>query len=74
MAVPKSKRLAPKNIEALFAGIKTGMTLPRDIPFIKVTQEVVQPLIDKMMEGTLTPAQVGDQATADANKALDTLS
>ena len=74
MAVPKTKRLAPKNIEALFAGIKTGMTLPRDIPFIKVTQEVVQPLIDKMMEGTLTPAQVGDQATADANKALDTLS
>jgi len=74
MAVPKSKRLAPQNIEALFAGIKTGMTLPRDIPFIKVTQEVVQPLIDKMMEGTLTPAQVGEQATEDANKALDTLS
>jgi hypothetical protein len=30
----------------------------------------VQPLIDKMLEGTLTPAQVGDQATAAANKAL----
>jgi len=74
LAVPKSKRLMPKNLEALFAGIKTGMTLPRDIPFIKVTQEVVQPLIDKMMEGTLTPAEVGKQATEDANKALDTLS
>ena len=73
MAVPKSKRLAPKNIEALFAGIKTGMTLPNNIPFIKVTQEVVQPLIDKMMEGTLTPAQVGQQATENANQALDTL-
>ena len=73
MAVPKSKRLAPKNIEALFAGIKTGMTLPNNIPFIKVTQEVVQPLIDKMLEGTLTPAQVGDQATENANKALDSL-
>ena len=73
MAVPKSKRLAPKNIEALFAGIKTGMTLPNNIPFIKVTQEVVQPLIDKMLEGTLTPAQVGEQATENANKALDSL-
>lgn len=73
MAVPKSKRLAPKNIEALFAGIKTGMTLPNNIPFIKVTQEVVQPLIDKMLEGTLTPAQVGEQATESANKALDSL-
>ena len=73
LAVPKAKRLAPQNLEALFAGIKTGMTLPRDIPFIKVTQEVVQPLIDKMLEGTLTPTQVGNQASDLANKALATL-
>jgi multiple sugar transport system substrate-binding protein len=70
LAVPVAKRQSPQNLEALFGGIATGMTLPRTIPFIKVTQEVVQPLIDKMLEGTLTPAQVGDQATAAANKAL----
>ena len=70
LAVPVAKRQSPQNLEALFGGITTGMTLPRTIPFIKVTQEVVQPLIDKMLEGTLTPAQVGDQATAAANKAL----
>lgn len=70
LAVPVAKRQSPQNLEALFGGIATGMTLPRTIPFIKVTQEVVQPLIDKMLEGTLTPTQVGDQATAAANKAL----
>ena len=70
LAVPVAKRSSPQNLEALFGGIATGMTLPRTIPFIKVTQEVVQPLIDKMLEGTLTPQQVGDQATAAANKAL----
>jgi multiple sugar transport system substrate-binding protein len=70
LAVPFAKRQSPQNLEALFGGIATGTTLPRTSPFIKVTQEVVQPLIDKMLEGTLTPAQVGDQATAAANKAL----
>jgi hypothetical protein len=70
LAVPKASRPSPQNLEALFGGIATGTTLPRTIPFIKVTQEVVQPLIDKMLEGTLTPAQVGDQATKAANKAL----
>ena len=49
------------------------MTLPRTIPFIKVTQEVVQPLVDKMIEGTLTPTETGNQATAAANKALSIL-
>jgi len=73
LAVPFAKRQSPQNLEALFGGIATGTTLPRTIPFIKVTQEVVQPLIDKMLEGTLTPAQVGDQATAAANKALSIL-
>lgn len=70
LAVPVAKRQSPQNLEALFGGISTGMTLPRTIPFIKVTQEVVQPLIDKMLEGTLTPTQVGEQATVAANKAL----
>ncbi len=73
MAVPIAKRNSPTNIEALFGGIKTGMTLPRTIPFIKVTQEVVQPYIDKMIEGTLTPTQAGQQATDAANKALSIL-
>jgi len=68
--VAKAKRPSPQNIEALFGGVSTGMTLPRDIPFIKVTQEVVQPYIDKMLEGTLTPTQAATQATAAANKAL----
>jgi ABC-type glycerol-3-phosphate transport system substrate-binding protein len=70
LAVPVAKRPSPQNLEALFGGIATGMTLPRTIPFIKTTQEVVQPLIDKMLEGTLTPAEAGQQATTAANKAL----
>ena len=73
LAVPVAKRPSPQNLEALFGGIATGMTLPRTIPFIKVTQEVVQPIIDKMLEGTLTPQEAGDQATAAANKALSIL-
>lgn len=70
LATAKAKRPSPQNIEALFDGISTGVTLPRDIPFIKVTQEVVQPYIDKMLEGTLTPSQAAAQATAAANRAL----
>ncbi len=73
LAVPKASRPSPQNLEALFGGITTGTTLPRTIPFIKVTQEVVQPLVDKMIEGTLTPTETGNQATAAANKALSIL-
>ena len=71
VATPKAKRTSPQNIEALYAAIATGMTLPRTIPFIKVNQEVVQPFIEKMVEGSLTPKQAADQATAAANKALN---
>jgi hypothetical protein len=71
LATPKAKRTSPQNLEALFDGIASGVTLPRNIPFIKVTQEVVQPYIDKMLEGTLSPRQAADQATAAANKALN---
>ncbi|MEI6407231.1 MAG: hypothetical protein WCO85_06865 [Actinomycetes bacterium] len=73
LAVPFASRKSPQNLEALFAGVKTGMTLPRTIPFIKVTQEVVQPFIDKMLEGSLSPADAAGQATAAANKALSIL-
>jgi multiple sugar transport system substrate-binding protein len=70
LSVPKAKRNNPQNLEALFAGITTGMTLPRNKNFVNTAIQVVQPEIDKMLEGKQTPAETAARAADRATKYL----
>ncbi len=70
-AIPMEERANPKSIEALFDAVATGLTLPTDPNFINCTQQVVQPYIDKMLEGKLTAAEAATEATIKANEYLE---
>lgn len=71
LAVPKEERSCPQNLEALYAAMDDAMTLPRDPEFNNCTQTVVQPIIDLMLEGELTPEEAAKEATAQANDYLE---
>lgn len=66
----KSERSNPKNLEAVYSALSSGMTLPREKDFINMAIQVVQPNIDLMLEGKLTPAEAGKQATDKGNAYL----
>lgn len=71
LAVPKEERGCPQNLEALYAAMDDAMTLPRDPEFNNCTQTVVQPVIDLMLEGELSPEEAAKEATAQANDYLE---
>ncbi len=73
LAVPKEERSYPQNLEALYAAMDDSMALPRDPEFTNCTQTIVQPIIDLMLEGELTPEEAAKQATADANDYLESV-
>ncbi len=70
LAVPLEKRSSPKNLEALFDGLKTGITLPRNKDFVNMAIQVVQPEIDKMLEGKQSAEETAKIATEKGNKYL----
>ena len=70
LAVPREKRSDPKDLEAVFDGLKTGITLPRNKDFVNMAIQVVQPEIDKMLEGKQTAEETAKIATEKANKFL----
>lgn len=71
LATPMEERTSPKNVEALYAAVENGMTLPSDPNFIPCTLQVVQPLVDQMLEGKLTAEETGTQAAEKANEYLE---
>ena len=71
LSTPVEERANPKNLEALYEAVETGMTLPTDPNFIPCTQQVVQPFIDKMLEGKITAEDAAKQATVKANEYLE---
>lgn len=70
LAVPVEERGCPKNLEALYSAIDDAMTLPRNPEFTNCTLTIVQPIIDLMLEGQLTPAEAAKEAAAQANDYL----
>jgi multiple sugar transport system substrate-binding protein len=70
LAVPREKRSDPKDLEAVFDGLKTGITLPRNKDFVNMAIQVVQPEIDKMLEGKQTAEETAKIASEKANKFL----
>ena len=70
LAIPRAKRNSPQNLEALFEGIKNGMTLPRNKDFVNMAIQVVQPEIDKMLEGKQSAADTARIAADKATKYL----
>jgi len=65
LAVPMEERSNPKSLESLYSAIENGMILPRNPEFINAAIQVVQPNIDKMLEGSIT---VEEAAAAAATK------
>ena len=60
---PEAQRKNPKNMEAVYAAVETGMTLPKNIYWRRAQNEYVQPIVDKYLEG-------GAPYNGDAKKAV----
>ncbi len=73
LSVSLEKRSSPKNLEALFEGLKSGVTLPRNKDFVNMAIQVVQPEIDKMLEGKQSAAETARIATEKATKYLNSV-
>lgn len=63
----------PNSIEYAFEQMKYSMTIPRSPDYIEIAIEVIQPEIDRMLQGELTPKQACLRATEAANRFIETL-
>jgi hypothetical protein len=63
----------PKNVQAAFGQMRYSMTIPRSPDYIEIAIEIIQPEIDRMMQGELTPEQACRRATNAANRFIETL-
>ena len=63
----------PPSVEWAFEQIKYSMTIPRSPDYIEIAIEVIQPEIDRMLQGELTPEQACRRAAEAANRFIETL-
>ena len=63
----------PKNVQAVFDQMPYAMAIPRSPDYIEIAIEVIQPEIDRMLQGDLTPEQACRRATMAANRFIETL-
>jgi multiple sugar transport system substrate-binding protein len=71
LEVPFEERSKPQNLEALFESIEKGMTLPRNPEFINTAIQVVQPYIDRMLEGSITPEEAARESGIKAQEYIN---
>lgn len=71
LAVSKDERPNPQTMEALYEAIDTGMTLSSNPNFIPCTQQVVQPFVDKILEGKISVEDGMKEAAKAANEYLE---
>ncbi|MDB6168844.1 MAG: N-Acetyl-D-glucosamine transport system, sugar-binding protein [Verrucomicrobia bacterium] len=62
----------PRNLGAAYAQFEFGEPIPRHPHFIEIMLQIVQPEIDRMVLGQLTPEEAGRRAEAAANAFLAT--
>lgn len=62
----------PQNLAAAYAQIAYAMPIPRDPHFIEIMIQIVQPEIDRMVQGEQTPEETGQRAAAAVNAFLAT--
>ncbi|MEZ5276300.1 MAG: sugar ABC transporter substrate-binding protein [Opitutaceae bacterium] len=62
----------PQNVEAAYAQMKYSLPIPRHPHFIEFMLQIVQPEIDRMVQGELTPEEAAHRATEQVNAFLET--
>lgn len=68
-----NQRVLPRNFAAVFEQVKHARAIPRSPNFIEIALEIVQPEIDRMLLGDLTPEQAAHRAAEAANRFLTVL-
>jgi len=61
----------PGNMAAVYEQIRYALPLPRSTDYIELSLNIIQPEIDRMIRGDLTPEQAAANATRAANRFLD---
>lgn len=60
----------PHNLAAVYEQIKYALPLPRSTDYIELSLNIIQPEIDRMIRGDLTPEQAARNATEAADRFL----
>lgn len=68
----RQPRARPQNIAAAFGQSKYALPIPRHPHFIEIMLQIVQPEVDRMIMGELTPEETARRATAGVNAFLAT--
>lgn len=72
MADP-TRTACPRNLAAVYRQIPYALPLPRSTDYIELSLSIIQPEIDRMIAGDLTPEEAARNATVAANRFLKVL-
>ncbi len=61
----------PRNLAAVYRQLEFARPIPRHPHYIEIMLQIVQPEVDRMVLGELTPEETGRRAAAAANAFLD---
>ena len=64
----------PHNVAVAYEQMKYALPIPRHPHFIEFMLQIVQPVIDQMVQGELTPEEAGRRAAKEVNAFFDTFS
>jgi multiple sugar transport system substrate-binding protein len=68
-----SRTACPQNLAAVYQQIPYALPLPRSTDYIELSLSIIQPEIDRMIAGDLTPEEAARNATVAANRFLKVL-
>ena len=61
----------PRNLAAVYRQLEFARPIPRHPHYIEIMLQIVQPEVDRMVLGELTPEETGRRAAAATNAFLD---
>ena len=64
----------PHNVAVAYEQMKYALPIPRHPHFIEFMLQIVQPVIDQMVQGELTPEEAGRRAAKEVNAFFDSFS
>jgi multiple sugar transport system substrate-binding protein len=68
-----ARTACPKNLAAVYRQIPYALPLPRSTDYIELSLSIIQPEVDRMIAGDLTPEEAARNATVAANRFLKVL-
>ena len=66
-----ARKSRPRNLAAVYRQLEYSLPVPRHPHYIEIMIQIVQPEVDRMVLGELTPEDTGRRAAAAANAFLD---